>query len=143
MTTKTVFLYDETTGEYLGSYAAQPSPIEPGVFIEPTYSTELAPPTASAGEVVVFVSGAWTTQIVSIPATATVPTAAQLWGVYQAGAQVLLDKSDITVMRCFEAAIALPAAWVTYRKALRAIVGATSGNPTAVLPATPEYPAGT
>lgn len=56
-------------------------------------------------------------------------------------AQAALDRSDITIIRCYEHAVAVPAVWGTYRTALRAIVagGATS----AALPVQPAYPAGT
>lgn len=40
---KLVHLFDEVTGEYLGSCIAQESPLEPGVYIEPTHSTDLPP----------------------------------------------------------------------------------------------------
>lgn len=55
-------------------------------------------------------------------------------------AQAALDRSDVTVIRCYEHAVAVPAAWATYRGALRAIVagGATS----AALPTQPAFPAG-
>jgi hypothetical protein len=65
------------------------------------------------------------------------------WSVYQASAKAALDDSDITVMRCYENAVPLPAAWSTYRKALRAIVGALTGDATQSLPVKPSYPAGT
>ena len=71
------------------------------------------------------------------------PTAAQLWTVYQGTAQAALTESDKTILRCGENSVAVPAAWATYRKALRAIVAATSGDPTAALPTRPAYPAGT
>jgi hypothetical protein len=71
------------------------------------------------------------------------PSAAELWAVYQSRAQALLNESDRTVIRCYEASTPLPETWVTYRKALRAIVGAESGDPTQPLPSKPEYPAGT
>lgn len=59
----------------------------------------------------------------------------------QAAAQTALDSSDVTLMRCYEAAVLLPQAWKDYRVALRAIV---SGKSTATeLPARPAYPAGT
>ncbi len=60
MMTKTVFLFDAATGEYQGTYAAQASPLEPGVFIEPVASTGITPPVAGADQVAVFASGAWT-----------------------------------------------------------------------------------
>jgi len=79
------------------------------------------------------------------------PTAAQLaaqaaaaaWSAYQAKAQAALDKSDITILRCAENSVSVPTAWATYRKALRAIVGAASGDATQPLPNQPAYPAGT
>lgn len=56
-------------------------------------------------------------------------------------AQAALDRSDITIIRCYEHAVPAPAAWATYRGALRAIV---AGGPTsAALPVQPAYPAGT
>lgn len=56
-------------------------------------------------------------------------------------AQAALDRSDITIIRCYEHAVAVPAEWGVYRTALRAIV---AGGPTsAALPVQPAYPAGT
>lgn len=71
------------------------------------------------------------------------PSAAQLWAEHQAQAQAALDKSDTTILRCIEHSVAVPADWVSYRAALRAIVSATSGDPTQPLPTRPAYPAGT
>ncbi len=65
------------------------------------------------------------------------------WPIYQASAQAALTESDKTILRCYENAVAVPAAWATYRKALRAIVGAASGDPAQPLPTKPAYPAGT
>lgn len=65
------------------------------------------------------------------------------WSAYQDTAKAALNDSDITVMRCYENAVALPAAWATYRKALRTIVGAASGDATQALPTKPAYPANT
>ena len=62
---------------------------------------------------------------------------------YKAQAQALLDKSDVTMLRCTENGVSVPASWAVYRKALRAIVAATSGDITQPLPTTPAYPAGT
>ena len=53
-------------------------------------------------------------------------------------AQAALDKSDTTLMRCYEAGLAVPAEWATYRGQLRGIV---SGKSLATeLPVRPEYP---
>ncbi|MDR3495359.1 MAG: hypothetical protein P4L82_12230 [Ancalomicrobiaceae bacterium] len=56
-----------------------------------------------------------------------------------AEARSALTASDMTVLRCVEAGVAVPAEWVAYRRALRAIVAGGS----AALPARPAYPAGT
>jgi len=71
------------------------------------------------------------------------PSPEQLWAAYQLQAKGALDESDITVLRCYEHAVVVPAEWSTYRAALRAIVSASSGDPTAPLPTKPAYPAGT
>lgn len=47
-----------------------------------------------------------------------------------------------TVLRCVEHGIAVPAEWLAYRRALRAIVTSTSGTPS-TLPSKPNYPKGT
>jgi len=80
-----------------------------------------------------------------VPGTLTTvaPTAEhvahQAWLVYQGAAMLALHQSDPVVLRCFEDGIPLPADWVTYRKALRTIAGASSGT-VGTLPAIPTYP---
>lgn len=53
-----------------------------------------------------------------------------------------LESSDLVVLRCYENAISLPAAWVAYRKALRAIANG-SDTVSTTLPTQPAYPSGT
>lgn len=65
------------------------------------------------------------------------------WGAYQQQAKAALCESDITMLRCVENGVTIPAAWQTYRKALRSIIGAASGDATQPLPPKPAYPAGT
>ncbi|MDP1887947.1 hypothetical protein [Polaromonas sp.] len=54
-----VYLFEETTGEFLGEYAAHESPLERGAFIMPVCSAPMPPPSAGAHEAAVFVNGAW------------------------------------------------------------------------------------
>jgi hypothetical protein len=65
------------------------------------------------------------------------------WSALQDAARAALGDSDITVLRCFEHGIAVPAEWVAYRAALRTIISAPSGTVVAGLPVKPAYPAGT
>jgi hypothetical protein len=44
---------------YLGSSDADPSPLEPGVFLIPAYATELGPPTCTECKVPVFNGTSW------------------------------------------------------------------------------------
>lgn len=66
MSTKTVYLFDGT-GKFTGQYEAQESPLEPGVFIAPSISTEVAPPQLQAGEHAQWDGAAW---VVHAPAPA-------------------------------------------------------------------------
>ncbi len=58
MSTKTVYLFDGA-GKFTGQYEAQESPLEPGVFIAPSISTEVAPPQLQAGEHAQWDGAAW------------------------------------------------------------------------------------
>ena len=70
------------------------------------------------------------------------PDAADAVHLLPSEAQLALDKSDTTIIRCYSAAVAVPSAWQTYRAALRAITNGTDTTSTA-LPAIPAYPSGT
>lgn len=54
-----VYSYNATTGEFTGSSEADESPLEPGVFLLPANSTEIAPPSDQAGFIRRFSAGAW------------------------------------------------------------------------------------
>ncbi|MBR7998257.1 hypothetical protein [Burkholderia vietnamiensis] len=69
--------------------------------------------------------------------------AAEDWLAYQASAKLALDQSDVTILRCYENAVPVPPAWTAYRKALRAIIIASSGDATQPMPDRPVYPTGT
>jgi len=57
--TKTVYAYSSITGQYLGPDVADESPLEPGVFHIPAYSTELPPPPIPDGYVALFALNRW------------------------------------------------------------------------------------
>jgi hypothetical protein len=65
------------------------------------------------------------------------------WTMYQTHALATLSESDRTVIRCYENGVPVSAEWKAYRKALRAIVAAKTGDPTKPLPVKPPYPEGT
>lgn len=56
---KTVYLYNNE-GIFIGEYIAQESPLEEGVFIKPTLSTETEPPAFAEKEIPVFFDSVWT-----------------------------------------------------------------------------------
>lgn len=71
------------------------------------------------------------------------PSGAGLLLPLQGEARSALIESDITVIRCAEAGVSVPAAWRDYRAALRAIVSAQSVSEGTQLPPRPEYPPNT
>ena len=66
------------------------------------------------------------------------PDPAEAQAALKAAAQAALDKSDVTLLRCYEAGVVVPTEWATYRGQLRGIVGGTSEA--TELPVRPEYP---
>jgi hypothetical protein len=85
------------------------------------------------GAVIVYVAPVKTQEEIS----------AEAWHSLQADARVELEKSDITLLRCIENAIIVPAEWAAYRQDLRAIISELSGDASQGLPVKPAYPAGT
>jgi hypothetical protein len=53
-----VYSFAPTTGEYVGTLAADPDPLAEGKWLVPAFATSIAPPAAAAGFVRVFL-GAW------------------------------------------------------------------------------------
>lgn len=56
---KLIYNYHPATGEFISTTSADPSPLEPGVFLIPACATEIAPPVVQDGHVAVFEDGAW------------------------------------------------------------------------------------
>ncbi|MDQ0314857.1 DUF4376 domain-containing protein [Amorphus orientalis] len=59
MSGPTVYSYDPTSGEALGSSIADPSPLEPGAFLDPAHTTRTPPPETGAGEAACWTGEAW------------------------------------------------------------------------------------
>lgn len=76
-----------------------------------------------------------------VPGAPPAPTPQQ---VLASQATIALIKSDTVVVRCYSAdpQVVVPAAWTTYRAALRAICNGTDTSST-TLPTPPSYPEGT
>lgn len=51
--------WDASTGAYAGPVTADPSPLEPGVWLWPACSTDVLPPVTGAHEVAVWTGAAW------------------------------------------------------------------------------------
>ena len=57
--TKRVYLYDGENNAYNGFWDCQESPLEPGVYITPTASTEIEPPTFTELQTCNWNGSAW------------------------------------------------------------------------------------
>ena len=128
--TKLTYNYDPNSGAYIGQSEADPSPLESGVYLIPAFATEDAPPDFDDNHVPVFQNGVWILKEVVVQ---------QIPSGIAVAAQLALEKSDITVLRCVENHIEIPAAWVEYRKTLRDVMRNGEG----AIPARPPYPDGT
>jgi hypothetical protein len=71
-----------------------------------------------------------------------VPSALQIYASLQASAMVALAKSDISMLRCVEAGVAVPDKWNIYRKSLRSIMNGTDAV-SIILPTEPAFVVGT
>jgi hypothetical protein len=136
LNTKTVYLLDSTTGELKGAWEAQESPLEIGCYIQPASSAVISPPTTGAGQVAVFINGAWTierdcrgqtmydqasgmpqavTEFGPLPSgfalTQPAPTLAQQWATYQTKVRAALAVSDTTMHRIGEGVVLGKTSW--------------------------------
>lgn len=72
-------------------------------------------------------------------ARAEASSAAALVEQIKASAKAALVTSDITILRCYEAGVPVPAEWHSYRVALRGLMATGAST----LPSSPTYPLGT
>jgi len=63
LNTQIFYLFDAVTGEFKGPCEVEESPLDPGVFNNPTYSTQIAPPAVAVNEIAVYASGTWSAQL--------------------------------------------------------------------------------
>lgn len=56
----TVYGYDRLTGAYTEPLDAEESPLEPGVYLDPAFTTRSSPPHYGAGEILVWRGDKWT-----------------------------------------------------------------------------------
>jgi hypothetical protein len=127
--------YSEATGAYLGFEEADESPLEPGVFLLPAYSTAIAPPAQQEGYYRKWNGSEWMQELIPVPPP-IVPEPPSADGV-RAERNALLASSDWTQLA--DVPIANRAAWATYRQALRDLP-AQGGFPASVTwPEPPTY----
>lgn len=105
------YSYSEINGQYIGFEDADESPLEPGVFHLPAYSTAVEPPAEQNGFIRVWDGNSW--EQVAIP-TAPEPN---LEAEARLHRDQLLFACDYTQLD--DVPISNRGAWVTYRQALR------------------------
>jgi len=162
-----IYNYHPVTKEYLPPIdgkpvLADPDPLRPGEFLIPAFATEKPLPAAKKGFTRCFINGAWTqvedhrgTAVYVIDDASGATTIIDFLGpiasgyttaepsavaqrIFLSSAMTALSVSDITVLRCYENGVAVPAEWASYRGALRDII---SGRSTVTeLPTKPAYP---
>lgn len=64
---KRFYIFDEVTGAFIDFYDAQESPLEPGVYICPTSSTEIEPPGQVDGKLIKWINGKWSYEDIPEP----------------------------------------------------------------------------
>lgn len=133
-------------GFFVAAVEADESPLEPGVFLIPGGAIDEPPPSIPPGMKACWLGGEWLIlqQDIGAGVSAPIQPPEVARGVaLRSAARVLLDESDITVLRCAEAGVPVPQAWRDYRTALRSIVSSQSLSESAQLPTKPDYPPGT
>ena len=68
-----IFHYHPETGVYLGQGKADPSPLEPDVWLIPAQATTEKPPKPGDGEQVIWVNGLWKVEPIPAPEPEPIP----------------------------------------------------------------------
>jgi hypothetical protein len=131
----------DSTGAIIAYYDSIDSPVPQGVTAIEITDEQWQAAISTPGYTIS--NGAMVAPAMPTAAQVAAQHAAATWAIYQTSAKAALDASDITILRCYEKGVATPAAWSSYRDALRAIVSAQTGDPTQSLPTRPAYPSGT
>jgi hypothetical protein len=76
---KNIYNYHPETGVFVGTSLADPSPLEPGVFLIPAYATEVPPPAFGDGQEAVFNVGAQEWHVVDLPTPAVADIKLVMW----------------------------------------------------------------
>ena len=114
---KIVYLFDSITKEFTNVYTAQESPLEPGVFITPTDSTQIVPPAFNTEtSKCIFQNNSWS--IVEIPPQPQ-PTPEELQEQINNEARAYLTSTDWYVIRLTETGTAIPQDILTNRQQAR------------------------
>lgn len=115
-----VYLYNETTGGYIGNDLADESPLEPNVYLVPSNATQIEPPPLEYGKWRRFNGTEWVYEDIEQPIVTTeeppIVTAEDM----RNKRNILLAESDWTQLPDVPAWVSERISeWVVYRQALR------------------------
>ncbi len=130
------------TEEKIVRYSPSKDAFYPENIAYPNLPTDLVTVTAADHQAVVqarSVGASYTIDQKTGKATIGQAPAVKAVSAVAAQALALMQKSDVTVLRCIEHGVAVPAEWIAFRASLRACVAGTLS----VLPTAPAFPPGT
>jgi len=118
---KTVYSFDPNSGAYVGETIANESPLEPGIFHLPAYSTEVEPPASKDKFMRVFSNGEWIHKPIDEVAYNEANTEENIAKNARHHRDVLLFQSDWSQLPDADLSDAELMAYTQYRKELRNI----------------------